>query len=48
MLGGTLEDVEFWPRRLAEVRRADVAHAAQAVLGAPGRSLAGRLLPGEG
>ncbi len=47
VLGKTLEDVEFWPRRLAEVSAADVDRAARAVLGTPGQALVGWLLPEE-
>lgn len=53
MLGGALtiglplEDVEFWPRRLAAVTLDDVNAAARQVLGAPGANMAGWLLPGD-
>jgi len=53
MLGGalsiglSLDDVEFWPQRLAAVRLDQVNAAARQVMGTPGVELSGWLLPGE-
>ena len=47
IIGESLEAVEFWPRRLAEVTLAQVDRAAREVLGTPGVNLAGWLLPGN-